>query len=154
MMTKRCISLSLTVALAAFLVALTANLAAKGTKTYQLAFEPGADQTLAVHHQHKIQWDYPKRTPQGQQHKELTLHWRFKPVGKEYLAKGSFEQVSYKSAYHQKGRDHIDDVLWQRTAGYLAGEGSEADKKWIAAELREGVEFKVDKRAAASPGEC
>ena len=153
MMTKRTISLSLTVALAASLAAPTANLAAQGTKTYQLAFAPAADRTLAVHYQHKIQWDYPKRETKGQRHKELTLHWRFEPRGKEYLAKGTFEQVSYKSAYGKKGGDHVNDVLWRRTVGYLAGEGSEADKKWIAEELREGVKFNVDKRAAASSGE-
>ncbi len=101
-----------------------------------LVFDPPRQHVLEVKYHEDQRWVYDNGM-RGKLTTELLLHWRFEPAKKPGLiqAVGRFQSVVYRG-------------------GGLKGEDSEAVKTWIAGEVKEGVQFTLDKRGAANPGVC
>lgn len=125
-------------------------------KKYELAFTPKHGDVLVVEYCEDTQWDYKDHDMKGQMRTELLMRWRIIREGEEkgFTGKAAFERVAYRGDGVKSGRNFDHDIEWCAKKGYLKGEGSEADKKWTAKEIKEGVTLKFDGRGACEPGLC
>ena len=124
---------------------------------YDLSFMPMNGETWTIEFKDDSKWNYPGEDMRGEIHTELVLQWRFERQaenGDRCTGKAEFRRVVYRGKGRKKGRDFDYDVEWTWDKGYLKGKDSEADSRWIAQELKNGVILKLDRRGACEPGTC
>jgi|GEM_PF-3216270 len=123
---------------------------------FDLSFSPANGDNLAVSCVVDSQWDYAKSGMKGNFHTELLIRWRIARQDgvSQFTGKGAFERVLYQSTGSSKERAYDHDLEWNKDKGYLRGKDSEADEKWCAEEIRDGVTLTFDSRGACKQGEC
>lgn len=118
--------------------------------TVQLEFVPRFDRTLEVRYSKQMHWTLTGQRF-GKLRSEFVIHWRFSDKGRGLMhAVGSFESIKYRGAGTWGKASWKHDVWWSRKRGYRRGKGSEADRKWVAPDIADGIRVDLDRRGASA----
>jgi len=129
-------------------------LAVQDAPKHRLVFEPKKDGALRVVFVEDNTWEYKDDDMKGTMRTELTLAWRFEAAGEKLAGTATFERVLYRGKGVKKGEAFDHDLEWTSKDGYLRGQDSDADKRWGAGEIKEGVPMTLDRRAECDEGAC